>query len=266
MTRFIVLGKEPVIVERNVSKRQATRKQKNRLATLTLAREDDLGVNDRQFEERSTTGYLLKAGDVCMGYDLTETQFVDDEAEEDRSMGKLPDLIILRKLYGGVATGEADASKKRIWRLQRLDVEVADNAKSARGSRNDVEAEDMDEEDFMQEVEADKEMRSQMNLYKSEYVKKKPIEPTSEMENGEEDEDDQQIKLDELLDGLVLDAPPDGEDFVEGTFDEYLEQGEKAAKDGIAYVGREDARNVRDKEAAIPASSFGKEFGTSCLG
>ena len=126
MDRFVVLGKEPVVLRRNVSKRAASRKQRNRLATLTLAREDDLGVNDKQFEERSNQGYLMKAGDVCLGYDLTETQFVDDEAEEMRAAGKLPDVIVIRKLYGGVATGEADAAKKRIWRLQRLDVEVAE--------------------------------------------------------------------------------------------------------------------------------------------
>jgi hypothetical protein len=39
-----------------------------------------------------------------------------------------------------------------------------------------------------------------------------------------------------------------------------MEEGEKAAKDGIHYVGREEARNVRDKDCAIPLSNFGKQY------
>lgn len=266
MTRFVILGKEPVVLQRNVSKRSATRKLRNQLATLTLAREDDLGINDEQFEENTHIGYLMKSGDVCVGYDLTETRFVEDDAEEMRSGGKLPDVIVLRKLYGGVAANEADAAKKRIWRLQRLDVEVAEDLKSARAAKSKAEADDMDEEDFMREVEADKEMRTQMNLYKSELLSKKKREELEAMQEGgavddDEEEDDQEVKLEELLDGLVMDAGPDQEDATQE--EEALmgyEEGEKAAKDGINYVGREEARQVRAKEAAVPQSSFGKDF------
>ena len=92
-----------------------------------MAREDDMGKDDTQFEEQSHIGYLLKSGDICMGYDLKETQFVDDEAEQLRAAGKLPDVVMLRKLYGGAALGGGDAAKKRIWRLhRRLEVDVAD--------------------------------------------------------------------------------------------------------------------------------------------
>ena len=262
MERFIVLGKEPVVLERNVSKRRTTRKMKNRLASISMAREDDLGVNDKQFEERSHVGYLMKSGDVCVGYDLTETQFVDDDAEEMRSSGRLPDVIIIRKLYGGVATGEADAAKKRIWRLQRLDVEVAESMKSARAAKQDAEADDMDEEDFMREVEADKGMRLQMNLYKSQQTKeKKADEEDADMGDDDDSDDDQEVKLEELLDGLVMDSGPDPEDEIEEEEEFFgYEEGEKAAKDGIKYVGREEARQMSEKGAAVPQSSFGKEY------
>jgi nonsense-mediated mRNA decay protein 3 len=262
MDRFVVLGKEPFVLERNVSRRATSRKQRNRLATLTLAREDDLGVNDKQFEDRSNVGYLMKSGDVCLGYDLTETQLVDDEAEEIRAAGKLPDVIVLRKLYGGVASGEADAAKKRIWRLQRLDVEIAEDLKTARAAKNAAEADDMDEEDFMREVDADKEMRGQMNLYKSENAKKKDTtdEDTDMKNEDDDDHDDQEVNLEELLDGLVVDAAPDAEEEVDVNEEQFFTEGEKAAKDGIKYVGREHAREVRDKEAAVAKSSFGKNF------
>ena len=304
LTRFVVLGKEPVVVEQNVSKRSATRRNRNKLALVTVAKEDDLGVNDRQVEERSHVGYLLKSGDVCLGYDLNETQFVDDEAEKMKSAGKLPDVILVRKLYGGAALDQPNASKTRIWQMKRLDVEVAESLRSSR-AKKDAELDDMDEEDFMREVEADKEMRKNMNLYKSEVRKKKmktivdntdgmetdtddnagaidremsggsasakhegrhKIEDDSDVGNSdiddddEDPEDDQKIRLDELLDNLDLDAEPDN---AEGIYDEdepwgmgvVAEEGEKAAKDGITYTGRDEAVSVKDKDSAVLVQS-----------
>ena len=274
MVRFVVLGKEPIFLRRNVSKRKTSRKQRSRLASLVLAREDDLGVNDKQFDERSHVGYLMKSGDVCVGFDLTETQFVEEEAENMRSSGKLPDVVVIRKLYGGVANGDLDAAKKRKWKLRRLDAKVAESMKSARAAKKDAEADDMDEEDFMREVEADREMRDQMNLYKSELLVKTESENnnsgTAMNEDGnndnnamddDDDDDDQELKLEELLDGLAMDDGPDLEDVIPETIEEIdLVEGEKAAKDGIHYVGREESRLMKDKEGAIPLSSFGKEY------
>ena len=263
------------MIERNVSRKSATRKNRNRLATITIAKEDDLGVNDTQIEERSHIGYLLRSGDICLGYNLEETQFVEDEAEEARS--GMPNAIVVRKLYGGVATN--DVTKMRIWRLQRLDVEVAEDMR-ARSSKKDAEMDDVDEEDFMREVEADKEMRKNMNIYKSEIVKNKDDDEAmgDEEENqkdgdDEEDvEDDQEVKLEELLDGLVLDQGPDAGDnnnkidtskmTDEEAWEALQGEGEKAAKDGIHFIGRDESRQVRDKDSAVPVSgnTFGKEY------
>eukprot|EP00521_Asterionellopsis_glacialis_P010499 CAMPEP_0195290312 /NCGR_PEP_ID=MMETSP0707-20130614/6228_1 /TAXON_ID=33640 /ORGANISM="Asterionellopsis glacialis, Strain CCMP134" /LENGTH=629 /DNA_ID=CAMNT_0040350425 /DNA_START=66 /DNA_END=1955 /DNA_ORIENTATION=- len=300
LTRYVVLGKEPVPldVRRNVSKRAPTRKRRNQLAHVTLAKEDDLGVNDVQLEEKSHIGYLLKAGDVCLGYDLVETQLVDDDAEEMRAAGKLPDVVVVRKLYGGVATGEVNAAKMRIWRLQRLDVDVTETTANARTAKKEADMDDMDEEDFLREVEADREMRNNMNLYKSEMLFKKKKDAEADGDDAMEDmedadvaaaksntsggidddeDDDQQVQLDELLDGLVLDDGPDkpdanaaavkkdGDDDDENFWEMGAiagEEGDKAAKDGLTYVGREEARQVRDKESAVPVSgnAFGQDF------
>lgn len=269
LSRFVVLGKEPIVLRQNISKRSTSKKQRSKLASLTLAKEEDLGVNDVQYEERSHVGYLMKAGDVCAGYDLKKTQFMDDEAEELREAGKVPDIIILRKLYGGVATNETNAAKMRMWRLKRLDVEKAEAPQRGRGAKKQEDEDDMDEEDFMQEVEADREMRQNMNLYKSDFVAKSGSSAMDEDDNNndnadEEDEDDQQVRLDELLDNLALDAAPDGLN----EFDEDEEglaiytEGEKAAKDGIGYVSREEARKIKARDAAVPVAGgqFAKEY------
>lgn len=266
-TRFVVLGKEAVYLERNHSKKAVGKKQRSKLASITAARECDLGTNDSHMEERTHLGYLMKSGDVCVGYDLTEAQLVDDEAEELRTSGKLPDFVFVRKLYGGVANAEADAAKKRMFRLQRLDVKKGEEETSRKKKKDkDADMENVDEEDFMQELEADKEMRTRVNIYKSDVVVKGD-EDTNE-DDEEEDEDDQKITLDELLDNLVLDSKPD--DVNEMEQDEtlaaedsqglFIMDGERAAQDNIGYVGREEALNIASKETATVTKAWGKEF------
>ena len=64
----MVLGKEAVYLERNHSKKAVGKKQRSKLASITAARECDLGTNDSHIEEHSHLGYLMKSGDVCIGY------------------------------------------------------------------------------------------------------------------------------------------------------------------------------------------------------
>ena len=275
--RYIVLGKEPLILQQNASKKTATRRNRNKLALITAAKEDDLGKNDTQIEIASHIGYLMKSGDVCVGYDLTDVQLVDDDAEEARTSGKFPDAIMIRKLYGGASTGDSNPSKQRMFRLQRLDVDIVESSATGKKLKKEQEENIMDEEDFMREVEADRDMRGNMNLYKSEHTVKKAEQAGSKMdaddnEDDNEDEDDQKVRLDELLDGLVLGDGPDKEMENVAEFNEDLpwggfgssgmEEGEKAAKDGISYAGREEARIVKNKDVAVPVSGneFGKEF------
>eukprot|EP00804_Cyclotella_cryptica_P012045 CCRYP_004503-RA/>CCRYP_004503-RA protein AED:0.09 eAED:0.09 QI:117/0.6/0.5/1/0.6/0.5/6/409/599 len=259
LTRFVVLGKDPVFLERNMSKKAVGKSQRSKLARITAAREADLGMNDSQMEECSHLGYLMKSGDVCVGYDLTEAQLVDDEAEELRTSGKLPDFVMVRKLYGGVASGESDAAKKRVFRLQRLDVKKGEE--NTRKKKKDAEMEDVDEEDFMQELEADKEMRTRVNIYKSDAAAK-----GNEDKDDGEDEDDQKITLDELLDNLVLDSKPDEaievDDDMETNQGAFISEGERAAKDKIGYVGRDEALHIVSKDTAVPVAGnvWGKEF------
>lgn len=257
MTRYVILGKEPVFLRQNVSKKTPNKKMRTRLASVTLAREEDLGVNDNQLVELSCLGYLLKAGDICLGYDLKDSQFIDDDAESLREKGNFPDVIVVRKLYGVATSEETNSTKKRIWKLQRLHTDAVDN--EGRGKNMDIEEDDKDEEDFMQEIEADKEMRLNVNLYKSNKLQKR-----DQMHLGydEDEDDDQQIKLEELLEGLALDSKPDEpEDFILMTEDRIgYAEGASAAKDGLNYVSQEESRHVRDKDVAFRVSAMGKDF------
>lgn len=275
--RYMILGKDAVMVQMNASKKIVSRKNRVKLAMLTLAKEDDLGINDIQFEERSHIGYLMKAGDIAVGYDLRDVQFVDENAEEARSRNKFPDVIVLRKLYGGVAANQSDAAKQRIFKLEKLNAERIETSNS-RKFKIDKENDDMDEEDFLREVEADREMRLNINLYKSELVLKKEVkddvrlDPMGDDDHDNDDddiEDDQEVRLDELLDGLVLDDGPDKE-MTSNEVDENLlwggvgqsefVEGARAAKNGIKYIDRGASHGVPDKDIAVPVKEFGSQF------
>lgn len=264
LTRYVILGKDPVFLERNQSKKSIGKKQRSKLASITAARESDLGLNDAQIEERSHLGYLMKSGDVCLGYDMKDCQLVDDEAEELRSSGKFPDVVIVRKLYGCVAAGEADAAKKRMFKLQKLDVKKGDEEqKRGKKAKKDVDMENADEEDFLQELEADKEMRTRVNIYKSDAAAVKKI--SDDNDGDAEDEDDQKISLDELLDNLVLDSRPDEDDEMAAEESALpcmtlFREGERAARDNITYIGRDEALNVQARDIAIVSTEWGKEF------
>jgi len=257
-TRYVILGREPVTIPWNMSRKSATTRNQRKLASLTIAKEIDLGVNDICHEIPSHIGYLLKAGDVALGYDLRDVQLVNFEAEQAAKDGNLPDIVVLRKLYGGVATQDLNAAQQRIFCLQKLDEDVVvEYAKMEnRKSKNDQYMEDIDNEDFLREVEADKEMRVNINIYKSKLLFKKGVYMKSlvNADKMEEDnEDDQKVSIDELLDRLDLDTSPERNNiFIEGM---------KASKDGISYIDRQDARQIKVKDVPVSVgNSFRKEF------
>jgi len=221
-TKYIILGKEPIFLQRNQSKRQPSHKAKSRLASITISKEADLGYNDQQYEVISHIGYLLKAGDVCVGYDLQQIQFSD-------FVDVLPDAIILRKLYGSTATTSNSSKYQRNWKMERLQVEVTEDSKTV----------EVDEEDFMREIETDKDMRCLINVYKSKL--------TLNSDSETDDDDDQRVSLNELLDGLQLDTGPDSKE--QEMPNNYVE-GEKAQQDGISYFTQEEARTLPAKSAA----------------
>lgn len=238
-TRFVVLAKQAVWVEQNNAQRRV--RHRNRIANVTLVKEDQVGAVDPT-EEQSHIGYLLKSGDVCLGYDLRETQSVLTANDDELPV----DIVLVRKLYG--ASEGSSSNRKRIWKLRRLAVEEEERPLK----KKEEDAMMDDEEDFMQEVEADKEMRINMNLYKNAGAMT-GVQDDDAMTDA--DEDDQKIRLDELLDGLQLEAGPDPEDAMR-----LLVEGDKAAEDGLRFVHRDDARHIRDKEAAVPVPRMDNEF------
>lgn len=173
-------------------------------------------------------------------YDFTNTNWnMAEDISEVKLATDLPDLILVRKYYGD--KGE------RQWELKNLEV---DERHEGHG-KEQQDADDEDMEEFMQEIEADKEMRANIKLFKksaaaankvhtklpAKVSTKKADKAASkggkkggkgssmeaddeddnfeDMDDGEEgdweDMDDEEIRLDELLDELTVKTSEEAE-------------------------------------------------------
>lgn len=200
LIRFVVLSVEPLLCQQRVSAKRRKTDKKMRMAECTVARERDFGVVDTQFVCVSHLGHVLRVGDVVLGYDLSNAQLaVDDSTVNGRDM---PDVILVRKQYAN--------KKDRIWTLKNLDVEGHQEL-----TTKEKQALDDDYEEFMQEIEGDKEMRANIKLYKNQSKNGDSSSNTQtiakvQSNGGDSDNDDaadeDEIQLDELLDDLEIGA------------------------------------------------------------
>ncbi|KAJ5690640.1 60S ribosomal export protein NMD3 [Penicillium macrosclerotiorum] len=170
------------------------------LAEATVARASDLGTNDTTFFVRTHLGGILHVGDSALGYDLTHTNFNDDnfaEMESNHQHGStIPDVILVKKYYA-----RKKKPKNRAWRLKRMAREYEEEALAgAGGARRKGEEQDRLEADFemfLRDVEEDQELRETLDLYK---VRKNPTADHEMDEDSGSDDEVPKINMDELLD------------------------------------------------------------------
>src|SRR3546814_654106 len=113
LAKFIVLSVEPRLAPDRPSARKKGQSRKLRLAECVVAREADLGSNDRQFACMTHLGHLLKAGDTVLGYDLTTSHLEEEMEGINRA---IPDVVLVRKFY----------EKNRKWQLRQLDFDATE--------------------------------------------------------------------------------------------------------------------------------------------
>ncbi|KAJ1436811.1 putative 60S ribosomal export protein NMD3 [Ochromonadaceae sp. CCMP2298] len=215
LARYVVLAVEPILVTARPSSKMG-RKGKTRLAEVTVARERDLGTNDTQFVCVSHLGHILKAGDVVLGYDFTCTNWNVDDEDTDKVLKSIsrPDLVLVRKFF--------EAKRARQWSLKKLNAEEGDEkGRSAAEER----VHEVEYEAFLQDMEQDREMRSKINLYRKGEMEveegegegrglEEGVAMGGQGEKGGGGLDEDEVRLEELLDDMGLD--PDEEDEEEG--------------------------------------------------
>lgn len=163
-------------------------------------------------------GHILKHGDTVIGYDVKSINGCSDLEHLD-SQKYLPDVLVVRKFY------DKRKKRRRIWKLKRMKIQEEENQAETEETKKpkkkklkslavEQENEKIDFEDFMDELEQNKYMRSKINLFVDEenLNKKKTIEPISENLEEDEEPDEEMVKLDELMNEMVI---PEKKDKVE---------------------------------------------------
>eukprot|EP00211_Chloroparvula_japonica_P003217 CAMPEP_0119127062 /NCGR_PEP_ID=MMETSP1310-20130426/5743_1 /TAXON_ID=464262 /ORGANISM="Genus nov. species nov., Strain RCC2339" /LENGTH=516 /DNA_ID=CAMNT_0007117283 /DNA_START=104 /DNA_END=1650 /DNA_ORIENTATION=- len=199
---FESLATSPQLVEYVVLDIVRTGQQNGRyaLADVAVVRASDFGRNDIQFLGTTHLGNILHVGDSALGYDLSTLNLNCAELKANRRT-IIPDFVLVKKHYPN-----RKRSKNRPWRLQSIPKEEADGKRTkdmAMRERDDYEY-------FLRELEEDKELRQNVNVFKDPNFVKRDLTDTDDMTDGEEAPE---IPLEEMLEALSLgEAPAMGED------------------------------------------------------
>ena len=182
---------------------------------LRLQNGSFMGSEQDQIHSRTHIGHLLKPGDLAIGFFLATSNMnlsSDLQNDFDKQFSRFPDVILLKKCYGD----SGKRAKRRKWQLKRLG-EMETGTETAKEDEL---------EEFMQELEEDKEMRKHVNIYKKPYAsrhkKRAPVEMEvndvvnsdndvmetidSPGEDGPGEDDAPVIGLEEMLDDLCLES------------------------------------------------------------
>ena len=201
LVKFIVIDVEPLLQSQRASAKKRGFGKKVSMGEVTVARDDELGVNDNQYTCKTHLGHLMKAGDVVMGYDLTRATWAQERGADKLCRGAIPDVILVRKDYTEGRKGD------RAWALKNIDVDQEEDVGNGKATFAE-KAREQDYEAFLQEVEGDKEWRGQINLYKRPNRVRSVGENNDVQEESDAasmlSEDDEAVQLDELLDDLEL--------------------------------------------------------------
>lgn len=155
MTEFMVLDIDLVGIN----------KGKLLLADVTVARVADMGRNDTEYYVRSHLGGILHPGDTVLGYFLSNANF-NHEIWDTVDESNAPDVVLVKKSYP-----RKKKNKGRNWKLKRMakeynEMEDSGNSMSSKQKQMERDRVERDYELFLQELEEDPELRSNINLYK----------------------------------------------------------------------------------------------------
>lgn len=172
----------------------------------------------REWIVESHLGGMLHPGDLVKGYLLDSRVFNNDDFDNSYKPELLQGVVLVHKYF----ESQKRRRHKRQWMLKKLDVvtsqgdamRIGQSSKPAnsQGRRGEVaEAnEELDQVEFEDELERDKELRKDVNIYKaipSPQTEKEGV-LLSGVENYSEAEDDESdapaIALEEMLDELDL--------------------------------------------------------------
>nr|CAG8635754.1 1419_t:CDS:2 [Entrophospora candida]CAG8639558.1 5015_t:CDS:2 [Entrophospora candida] len=135
LTEYYVLDVEPLPQVRG----------KYMLAEVQVAKSTDFGRNDQTYFVRTHLGNILKSGDLALGYDLTSSNFNDNNYDLLKQ-SEIPYVILIKKSY----SNKRRKNKQRNWKLSSLNKEKEIDSK-----KQDLLKSEMEYELFLRELEED---------------------------------------------------------------------------------------------------------------
>lgn len=135
--------------------------QKSHLKIVTVQCIFNNQVNDGNvnlISVRTHLGEKVFPGDIFLGYDLTALNMNDDLQDMCSETSNIPDYVLVKKKY------KRSANRKRTWKLKHLDKDVE------MGKPKDELEKDRQYEEFLRDIEENKEMRKNVNLYKVNFI------------------------------------------------------------------------------------------------
>jgi nonsense-mediated mRNA decay protein 3 len=148
--------------------------------------------SDNLITTRSHLGGKIHIGDIFLGYNLKSLNINEELEGIMTKADSIPDVILVKKKY------VRKENNKRHWKLKHLDKDV-DMTKKDKVGNGDAQY-----EEFLRDIEEDKDMRKNVNLYKDDDVLKELEGKFKNLKVNEKDDSDIDIKVEELLDDLTL--------------------------------------------------------------
>ncbi len=135
--------------------------QKNHLKVVTVQCIRNNQVQDGNVElisVRTHLGEKVYPGDIFLGYDLTSLIMNHDLEDNMTDNANIPDFVLVKKKY------KRNSNKKRIWKLKHLDKDVE------MGKQKDEDEKDKQYEEFLRDIEENKDLRKNINLYQVKFI------------------------------------------------------------------------------------------------
>ena len=197
---------------------------------------------------RSHLGGKIRAGDVFYGYNVNTLNITEELDGIMANADSIPDVILVKKKY------VRQANTKRHWKIKHLEKDVEMSKKDKAGQKDDQY------EEFLRDIEEDKDMRKNVNLYKDDEVLK---ELEGKFKNLKVDENrdnlEIEIKVEDLLEDLTLnDKEETNKQGKKESFDFNEEQGEEIVDTVFTKPGDVDKNGKRPLTGAGNKKVIGK--------
>jgi len=133
---------------------------------------------NKQYTVKTHLGSMTKVGAYVMGYDIGQIN-----AEEIEDIKRLPEIILVKRIYPD------QKGNKRIFKLRRLEKDGVIVEEKEKPKKKELAKEEQDMEDFLNELEYDKNIRKNVNLYRDdENIKKLSAKELKRKEKSQKEE------------------------------------------------------------------------------